>query len=323
VEVRSSWFDESEARELLSNKYGLHVAQLQTLTSNFERVVYRAGLAGGESIVLRIYSATNDVRAPYAQASALQFFERHTYDAPRLLLSKKGSAVFEGGRLKALALSYIEGQCTGFDPQSLRLLAESLARLHSLSLSSMDQVLPSTFQVDEQSRIAIDKLNEVSGIVENPLRAIWNGFHASLCSCRKLASLPRTLIHTDPYPENAIRTPGGRVVYIDWDDAGIGTALIDFAHLVGNCEGDQEYHTNLRPDIDRVRALTEAYNRIRPLRADEIDALPMALRFTPAVYGAWHLATAIKSAGASKKWQWWWTRYEAADEVAAMIRKFI
>jgi hypothetical protein len=49
-----------------------------------------------------------------------------------------------------------------------------------------------------------------------------------------LDSQPSTLVHGDAYPANVIRGAGPRRVWIDWEDALIGSAAIDLAAFYGS-----------------------------------------------------------------------------------------
>ena len=96
------------------------------------------------------------------------------------------------------------------------------------------------------------------------------------------ASLPQTIVHTDVYFGNAVRTPGGDVVLIDWDDTGLGPAIADVGYFL--------VHHAVHPDSGgrwapgMARAFLTGYESVRPLTSAERDLLPDAMLFGALAY---------------------------------------
>ena len=89
------------------------------------------------------------------------------------------------------------------------------------------------------------------------------------------------MLHTDLAPANAIRTSSGRLVLVDWEDAGVGPAVIDLGGVLNELIDE-----SCRYRGQQVRAFFAAYAAARPIsgqeRAHIVDAaLFYALLYLP------------------------------------------
>jgi len=99
-----------------------------------------------------------------------------------------------------------------------------------------------------------------------------------------MTDLPRTLIHTDLDFRNAVLTPAGDLVFIDWEGSGVGPAIQDIGYFLAGFIIPRKY--GLRPDI--VRAFLAGYTSIRPLALREWGHLPDAVLFGCIFYVLWY-----------------------------------
>jgi Ser/Thr protein kinase RdoA (MazF antagonist) len=75
----------------------------------------------------------------------------------------------------------------------------------------------------------------------------------------------QTLIHTDISPENTVEREGGSLVFVDWDDAGIGPTVLDLGYvLMSECTTE---NLELKPEI--AKAFYSSYLTKRNITPEE------------------------------------------------------
>lgn len=143
--------------------------------------------------------------------------------------------------------------------------------------------------------------------------------HASFMSA--LERLPLTapataVIHADCGPMNAIRTPLGQTVLVDWDAAGVGPPLIDLGYLLLGCTVG-----GVAPSVieRRIASVLMGYQEHRGLSAADLDDLTDALRFAPAVAGARRFVAEVTGCGPREAWRGWWSAYDNVPALRARI----
>lgn len=108
----------------------------------------------------------------------------------------------------------------------------------------------------------------------------------------KPATFPQAIIHGDLCPVNSLFEDERLVAFVDWQDIGIGAALMDFVQTVqGFCFVDQEegsdYWSLFDPDL--YRAFYESYTSVRPLSQYELDHLDDAMRYVGITQPVWSM----------------------------------
>ncbi len=93
-------------------------------------------------------------------------------------------------------------------------------------------------------------------------------------------ALPQALIHTDISPGNAIEKENGDLVFIDWDDVGVGIRMLDIAFplIQQFVSEDGEFFE------ENARAFYAAYCSKVKLTADEMNNLFPAALFIALMY---------------------------------------
>ena len=129
---------------------GVHPAGIRRLSGSVhgEDVSYLLTPAAGPALVARACRADAPVpvqfRGPFsltlldwlmARAATLECVAAHEYPAPRLIPTHAGDPVGLDGAWLTLATSYVEGAVLRPTLGELRLLGESLGRLHALPVS--------------------------------------------------------------------------------------------------------------------------------------------------------------------------------------------
>ncbi|MDG3085260.1 aminotransferase class III-fold pyridoxal phosphate-dependent enzyme [Vibrio hannami] len=87
------------------------------------------------------------------------------------------------------------------------------------------------------------------------------------------------LIHADFLPENLLQTEEG-ICLIDFDDAGFGWLLFDIATAVFPYLGEEHFDQTLE-------ALIQGYSEILPLKAEDLEKLPLFLFIRSVTYLGW------------------------------------
>lgn len=165
--------------------------------------------------------------------------------------------------------------------------------------------------------IALAWLGSVAPDVPPAMQEDYDRLVQAVGAFRSFDRLPRAIIHNDCHPGNAIVTPDGSIVLIDWNGAGLGPPVVDLGFLLISCEIAPSWSTPVIPGPDRVRAIVQGYARQRTPDPAELDWLPDAMRFRSLLYGATHLAKSAEQGLSTLPKTWWWQRYQMAEHVAA------
>lgn len=78
----------------------------------------------------------------------------------------------------------------------------------------------------------------------------------------------------------SVHTDQNQIVFIDWDGAGLGPAIMDLGYLLLNCHVGQPEWPVIIPDQKRIGDVLDGYCYHRTLTDGEIDALSAAIGFT-------------------------------------------
>lgn len=303
--------------DLVHKLYGFEVAALQSLDSDSGKHIYQIEQASGQQLALRAYPAMNDGDTVQNLAAMLLFLEEQGYPAERVIRSLEGDAVSivpDGWQL--LITSFIEGTLTDYSPASLRLLGTMLGRLHALQPPSAAILPLAENRPATEIPWAMGQLTSVAAQVPGHLQSRYETLLAALHTIDFCEDLPRVVIHNDCHPANTVSTPTGEIVLIDWEGAGMGSAILDVGFLLISCDKPSLWVPKLEPDPRRVAAIIDGYCQHHLLTLPELNKLPDAIRFRSIVYGACSFAESISRYGREDESDWWWKRYVAAEEVA-------
>lgn len=286
--------------------------------------VYHVDRARRPSWIARIYpeKSHDDVANLVA---ILRFLEEQAYPTERLVPAIDGSTVVRFSHQWALVTTFVRGDPPGYTPARLRLLGAALGRLHSLSAEHARAAIPplpvARMRPAPETAWALAQLATVADRVPPPLQGRYDALVTALRSVHDCEGLPQVLIHNDAHPANAIYTPDGHIMFIDWDGAGLGPAVLDVGFLLISCDTESPWTPRLAPDPSRVAAVLDGYRQYHVLTRAELERLPDALCFRSLVYGAASLTATISKDGQEEDMPWWWARYLAAAEIAARAQE--
>lgn len=105
-----------------------------------------------------------------------------------------------------------------------------------------------------------------------------SSIESTLAAARRtdIESLPSGPIHADLFHDNALFKDGELGGILDFDYACNDVYVLDIGVLLNDWCIDEHYQLV----ADRVSAIVAAYQELRPLQAEEIDALPLMLRIS-------------------------------------------
>jgi Ser/Thr protein kinase RdoA (MazF antagonist) len=177
-----------------------------------------------------------------------------------------------------LAISYIEGTVLGTEPAALGLLAQTVGRLHALPHAAPSASNDSRCHPDSVAHAA-RQLALYGSRVPPEFRPLAADLHASMLALQQYTPPELHTTHGDCWYMNAVRGPDGRVVLIDWDNAGIGLPLLDLGTLLLSSHFDPSQPLVLEPSAAKIEAIMRGYRQARPIDRRDLESLADAMRF--------------------------------------------
>ena len=203
------------------------------------------------------------------------------YAAPRVLLTTAGPALFPWAEGEGYLTTWIPGESPTANADNAFLLGRATGALHAISPAAHN--LPAATFTIESARAHFHELDA------DPAVNGWEGYaqmriglHDAWNSLGDLAKLPKTIVHTDVHFGNAVRTPSGEVVLIDWDDTGLGPAITDVGYYLIHQAVPSDEGGDWAPEM--ARAFLAGYESVRPLAPAERERLPEAMLFGALAY---------------------------------------
>jgi Ser/Thr protein kinase RdoA (MazF antagonist) len=246
-------------------------------------------------------------------AQTILFLEKRVYPAPRLVRTADGSDLATDGDRAVLVMTLIEGAAPPLTAKAMERVGEALGRLHTISPlppgAKPCGMLP-------RGEIAAGRswLEAVRDVVPRAHRAHFDALWSACETLDSCEDLPKVFLHGDAHYNNTILTPSGEVVYVDYDSAGPGSAVIDLGFLLVNADGGPIVAPPKPSDPARVEATICGYCRHRTPSDAELSHLADAIRFRPLVLACADFKRALKHGRAPERWPL--ERVRAADELA-------
>jgi Ser/Thr protein kinase RdoA (MazF antagonist) len=183
------------------------------LKQSGERVVYEVDADEGK-FVFKVADPAKSEATVLKDTQILRFFEGASYPAPRLLLSKAGTNYTQHEGKYIYAFSYLEGHEPESTAENYAKLGEATARLHSLQ----GYTIPTDFTAKAEVPIMLERAKKFN---------MDTHYSELVQALPDFERFPTCLIHTDIGSHNSIELATGEIELIDWDDAGIGTRILD------------------------------------------------------------------------------------------------
>lgn len=190
----------------------------------------------------------------------------------------------------------------------MRQMGELTARLHLLgenklysNKASWNIVKTRKFFLQQVQKTKYHKLKYWNDVIPNATQAFK--------TLPNMESLPQSIIHTDIHPGNIIQTNNSGLIITDWDDAGVGPAILDVGYILVHQCITFARKNSFKPIIhnDFAKSFLDAYEKLRPLTKQELKNLTYAMRFGALAY----------------VFHWWvpvvaminWIRYQSIDKI--------
>lgn len=304
--------------------YGIANFSLHALASDSGKHIFRVEPASEQKLILRAYPSNQDENLQNL-ITILSFLEDRRYPAERIIPAANGNSIIEHNGWQLLMTTYIEGSAADYTFSALHSLAAMVGQLHALCASpqiNKKEMLPKAEMLPAREiTYALTQLIGAKPLLPRNLYRRYDVLVAALNAIDLCDDLPTTLIHNDCHPANAVHTPTGQMILLDWEGAGLGPAVIDVGFLLASCDTESPWTPPLPPDPARVIAIVDGYCQHHVLTHAELERLPDAIRFRTIVFGACSFASALKECGGADDSDWWWKRYNAADDIAERASK--
>lgn len=299
--------DNAFIQQFVTHNYPLQPVKTKLLRTGGGRVLIRIEDSTGAPWVLRLHRQ-NESAPSWAgggkaaawldrRAALLEWLAQRQYPAPALLRTRAQGRVSRYQNWCGILTRFVPGSRLDNSRESFTALAETIGTLHVASL----QLNPARPQPAVHSwwhplaHAAGYALRQLPGRADLP--EAWQALHTTsegvLRAVQRPLELPVVCIHGDCWTGNAIRSPGGQIILIDWDTAGLGAAILDFGSVLGDCytlaAGE------VVPDEERITTVVGAYRRCRPLAGAEVTFLPQAIQFGAAFRTALRFSHAVQN----------------------------
>lgn len=283
--------------DLIKYHYRIQAPALHSmhLFENAGRGIYRVERQDGPPWLLRAERAENpeEMAAWFARSAAtLLYLEQQRYPAPRVIRTHVGSLTCIHQGWAALMLTFVQGSMIAYTSERLRALGTILGRLHKVSLNAAADASPplpdARFRPGRTISRSLSALEAVSPSVPAEFQTLYDQVVQIFQEVDTWVDLPQTLVHCDCWSTNAIQSAVDQVILVDWDNAGIGLALLDLGYLLAACHLEigvpcQQVYP------ERIRAVMHGYAQQRLLSPEEMKRLSLAIRFG----GTYHVANSL------------------------------
>lgn len=252
-------------------------------------------------------------------AACLRYLAAHAYPAPRLVPAVDGSPVTVLGDQPVMVTTMLEGRHPPLKPGAMELVGAALGRLHTLPLTGAALEPPiqrAGMQPRGEIAHARSWLDSVRDIVPASERAYFDELDRACQSIDYCEGLAPSFIHGDAHYNNTILTPDGALIYLDFDSAGPGPAVVDLGFLLVNAHAAPIVAPPRAPDALRVAAVIRGYCRYRVPPGAERERLRDAIRFRPLMWACSRFAAAVKRNETPPKWLL--QRVRMSDELAEL-----
>lgn len=198
----------------IEQSWPLSNVELHEVYRAVPRIVRRISSDQGD-YVIKAADPSKDKEAIERDTATFDFLESKQFPAPRLLHATDNQKyVYQDGRFWYV-LAYINGNANiEGTPQNWRAIGRLMGRLHSLDGYTQASDFTCNSEITRMLKRAA-KYN----IGEEYIKLVRN--------LPDLSNLSQAFIHTDIGKGNVIQQKDGNLVLVDWDDAGLGTRILD------------------------------------------------------------------------------------------------
>ena len=236
---------------------------------------------GDEKYILTIYEDTatgvNPDDLPYF-LGLMQHLAAHGINCPTPIMQKNGNILGQLAERPAALVSFLPGRGTVTPkPQQCRAVGAALAELH---LAGADFDMRRVNRQGPDNWRKLYKKSQDSADEASPGLADFIGQELQRLETAWPQGLPEGVIHADLFPDNVFFDKGEISGLIDFYFACHDMLAYDLAIMLNAWCFEADVNFN----ITKARALLAGYQSVRPMSAEEIEALPIlaagaAMRF--------------------------------------------
>ncbi|MDO8332155.1 MAG: homoserine kinase [Fluviicoccus sp.] len=278
-----------EIRAFAADHYGLTVTGCDPIASGIENTNYFVRGDDGREFVLTLFEELNAAEAAFLPP-LLQHLQREGVPVAGPLVAKDGKSLLTlRDKPVQLAPRIIGGHPSPVTVAHCAAIGEALAKLH-LGLEEYPLHRENTHG-QEWWEAEANKARKTMGKTDQLLlETILEDFEETV---EDYEDLPMGLIHGDLFRDNTLFEGEALRAILDFSEAGEDYWLLDVAITINDfCSA----WPSVKLDQDLYHAFLRAYNNVRPLTADEQEALPAFLGMAATRFWLSRLSVAARNA---------------------------
>jgi Ser/Thr protein kinase RdoA (MazF antagonist) len=245
--------------EVLKN-WGIQDSEILYQYDSGRRIVYKIGTESGELILKGISTDTQE-KIIIGNTKAHEYLGNQKGLAPKLIYLSDGNAYLKEERYYFYLMEFVLGRQLEETVEDEFLLGQAAAKLHQLN--DFDNLC--SFNSECQKKIFRDWFSE---------RSFKKEYNAILDGLPNFDDYEQCFIHTDIGPHNARLNEKGEVIFIDLDDAGLGSKYIDLGwpFIMQFVDYNKKTH-EMKYRYDLAKAFLKGYYGEKSITKDEIDMI--------------------------------------------------
>lgn len=224
------------------------------------RIVCKANTNNGE-IILKGIPDDTDEKIVLSNTKAHEYLGNLKGLAPGLIYLPDGKAYIKEEQYYFYVMEYVSGRQLQETAEDEFVLGQAVAKLHELT----DYNYSCSFDSEIQKKVFREWFSEHSFKKE---------YDAIIDSLPNFKEYKQCFNHTDIGPHNALLNDKGKVIFVDLDDAGMGSKYIDLGwpFIMQFVDFNKQTH-EMRYRSDLAKAFLQGYYGSEKITADEIDMI--------------------------------------------------
>ena len=271
----------------LQDRYGIRVAELTELDLG----VFRVDRHDGPTWVARVFPAARALSEVEGDAKILNVLQKAGFPAERCA-HPEAVSTHEGQGV--LVTEFVPGVGPDGRGRTFAILGALLGALHTHAGAASRNGgawhhLCASGGPREEIDAALALLDQARSAVPVEQLHVFDALQDELESADDCADLPQAFVHPDFVPANAIESPDGSLVMVDWAGSGRGPRVWSLGLLL--------WAAGAR-DLRLVDAVVSRYRKRIRLEPQELARLDAAIRARPLTLDCWSLCMGRKAPAA-------------------------
>ncbi|MDF2589106.1 MAG: hypothetical protein K0S41_2947 [Anaerocolumna sp.] len=224
------------------------------------RLVERIRTENGD-IILKGIPTNTDEKIIIGNTNAHLYLGNQKGLAPKLILLPDGNTYIKENGYYFYVMEFVSGRQLQETPEDEYLLGQATKKLHELT----DYENLCSFDCETEKKVFYEWFQNLE---------FKNEFDKILDNLPDFSKYPQCFIHTDVGPHNALLNNDGKVVFVDLDDAGLGSKYIDlgWAFIMQFVDFNKETH-EMKYRFDLAVAFLKGYYGETTITKDELDMI--------------------------------------------------